>query len=303
MYHFCTITTYSHLYKVKALADSLSRRGNSVMLHTLCIDHAKPEADTELVKYYGLTDVSASACGKQIIEKYANDKDKTRWSLKPVFLTYLLNLIDTDRVIYLDNDLCFFDDYAFLFDELQQHSFILTPHHYKYNPKAEQNWLEANYRVGLYNAGFVGVNKNAIPHLSWWADCCLYRCEKNPMRGLFDDQKYLDLIPIMCEDTKVLTHKGCNVADWNTEICKRVDVNGKTTINGVYPIVFIHFNVTTIRAIIEKREPLLNTFFEDYLKLLQKYNPSITIDILYSPYPIADKIKLAIWQWATRLGF
>jgi hypothetical protein len=53
--------------------------------------------------------------------------------------------------------------------------------------------------------------------MQWWASCCAYRCEKNPIRGTFDDQRYLDLLPVMDERVHILRHKGCNVADWNRQ--------------------------------------------------------------------------------------
>lgn len=302
MYHFCTITTYSHFYKTLALNKSLQELGHAVTLHVLCIDNNQP-LNEKGVEWHSLNEVTASGVGKHIVEKYKDSKDKTRWSLKPVFLHYLLSEKKIEKIAYVDNDIFFFSDYSFLFDDLEKHSFLLTPHHYKSNPQQEQNWLEANFRVGLYNAGFVGVNKSALPHLQWWAQCCLYRCEKNPMRGMFDDQKYLDLIPVLCADTKILQHKGCNVADWNNEVCKRTEVNGEILINGSLPIVFIHFNVTTIRSIIDGLEPLLVRHWQIYLAALQQFKPGLSYNHLYSPVPATDKVKLWIWQLITRLGF
>lgn len=302
MYHFCTITTYSHLYKTLALNQSLQGLGKPVTLHVLCID-SNNTVDEPGVVWHSIHDVSKASVGREIIEKYKGSKDKTRWSLKPVFLHYLLSEKNVEKVVYTDNDIFFFSDYSFLFEDLNKHSFLLTPHYYKHNPNAEQNWLEANFRVGLFNAGFVGVNNHALPHLHWWAGCCLYRCEKNPMRGMFDDQKYLDLIPVMCGDTKIVQHKGCNVADWNNEVCKRTEVKGEVLINGIYPIVFIHFNVTTIRSVIEGLEPLLSSHWQRYVTVLQKFNTVITPHHLYSRIQTTDKIKLWVWQLITRLGF
>ena len=48
--------------------------------------------------------------GIQIIDKYQNNQDKLRWALKPIFLKHLLN--ETNAVIYVDNDIYFYNDFV-----------------------------------------------------------------------------------------------------------------------------------------------------------------------------------------------
>ena len=300
MYHFCTISTASHLYKAYALAESLANQNKNFTLHVLAVD-SDDNFSAEYCRFWKLLDINNDSA-KTIIEKYRKNNDKLRWSLKPVFLKYLLEQDDIDKVIYLDNDLYFFSDYEFLFDLLEKHSFLLTPHYYKSDPDRDQNWLEANFRVGLFNAGFVGVNKNAINTLQWWADCCKYRCEKNSFRGLFDDQKYLDLVPVIEKDSCILRHMGCNVAGWNTEICKREIVDHQVKINGEYPIVFIHFNDTTIREIISGKDEILFNYYRDYLETLKKYKPDIQEKELLFYQPLSMKLKFSLWKILTEYG-
>jgi len=44
-------------------------------------------------------------------KKYKIYKDKLRWSLKPVFLKYLIENSIADKIIYVDNDIAFFNYY------------------------------------------------------------------------------------------------------------------------------------------------------------------------------------------------
>ncbi len=301
MNHFCTISTYSHLYKVKALAESLHSPGHEFLLHVLVVDDSG-EFNFPNCKSWKLSDFTGNERVNTFISKYQNQKDKLRWCLKPVFLQHLLEQQGIEKVIYLDNDLFFYSDYQFLFELLSKHSFLLTPHHYNNNPKANQNWLEANFRVGLFNAGFVGVNRSASKTLQWWADCCNYRCEKNSFRGLFDDQKYLDLIPVIDENAHIVRHKGCNVAGWNTELCKRETVDGQIKIDGQFPIVFIHFNNTTIREMVSGNDKILSSFYRTYFEALKKHKQDLTEDNLLIPYPLMDKIKYSIWKVMTNMG-
>jgi hypothetical protein len=302
MNHFCTITTYDHLYKVWALRDSLLQYDNNTVLHVLMIDGAKEPVVAAGVKIYTIADLSNGALVKSIEAKYAGNKDKLRWCLKPSFLKFLLGNDEISKAVYLDNDLFFYHDYTFLFDHLDEHAFLLTPHYYDRSPEYHQNWLEANFRAGLFNAGFIGVNKNAVNTLQWWAECCLYRCKKSAFRGTFDDQKYLDLIPVMREDALILRHQGCNVAEWNRFLCVREMVNGQVLINGVWPIVFIHFNNTTIREIMDGTEPLLVDYFKRYMETLRKYKPDLKEVNLYRPKATIDLIKYSIWKFLTVRG-
>lgn len=301
MYHFCTISTADHLYKAFALYDSLVEIDKNAFLHILCVDKAKVDVSGRNIRIYQLNEIKILSSALNVIEKYSGNKDKLRWSLKPVFLTLLLQT-EADKVIYLDNDIYFFGSYHFLFDLLNEYDFLLTPHYYSTNPNKEQNWFEANYRVGLYNAGFVGVAKSALKHLIWWTECCAYRCEKNSLRGMFDDQKYLDLIPVINERAQIVRHKGCNVADWNRSEVPRSEKAGQLYLAEKDPLVFIHFNYTTIRAIEQGREPFLKPMYETYFSNIQKYAPSIIRAEMYGEDGLKEKLKYKIWKIVTDIG-
>lgn len=298
--HFCTITTASHLYKVYALAESLQQFGECT-LHVLVVDAGQQPAFNGC-RFYGLQEIAGTPVAQTIIAKYKGNSNKLRWSLKPVMLQWLLKQKAIDRVIYLDNDLFFYSAWQFMFELLQTHSLLLTPHYYKHDPTREQNWFEANFRVGLYNAGFVGASRQATGTLQWWAESCAYRCEKNAWRGLFDDQKYLDLVPVMEEKAHVLRHKGCNVAGWNQELCPRIKSGNDVLIDGKFPVVFIHFNNYTISELLNGIDSLLVPHYERYEAVLKKHKPALQRSELFSPQPFSDKLKFTLWKIATDLG-
>jgi hypothetical protein len=231
----------------------------------------------------------------QLYIKYSSNKDKIRWSLKPIVMQHLLQTYD--KVVYVDNDICFFSSPSFIWDELDEKDIILTPQHYLRDPNNNQNWLEANFKIGIYNAGFVAANKNAVEALKWWAGCCLYRCEKSWFRGLFDDQKYLDLMPIVHPNTKILEHKGCNVAGWNVDVCQRTaEDSGSVTINHQWPIVFVHFNGFSIRAILNGDDPLLRSHLNEYFDLLQRNKQGLRVDELWNESTLWDRVKYRAWK-------
>lgn len=288
------------MYKTYALAESLKATGNN-MLHVLVVD-SKEELSFDGCRFWYLDGLQLGNTGGDIVQKYRHNADKLRWSLKPVFMQLLLAQDLCSKIVYLDNDLFFYTSGQFLFDLLDKYSFLLTPHHYRNSPLSHQNWFEANYRVGLYNAGFVGASVAGIKTLQWWADCCAYRCEKSAVRGLFDDQKYLDLVPILEETAYIMRHKGCNVAGWNIEVCKREMVNGEVLIDGTYPVVFIHFNDTTIREIANGNDKALMPHYQKYVQSLKRYRPELKEEELIKPQRISDRLKYIVWKLVTDLG-
>lgn len=292
-YTFCTTSTTSHLYKCFALAGSLAALGGKLTI--LLIDSTNycktlPE-NVDLVYLSDLQSLLAQA----LTNKYKNSPDKLRWSLKSVLLIHLIN--QNEKAVYVDNDIFFFNDFTFIFQELDKHPILLTPHHYPRDPQSNQNWFEANFRVGLYNAGFVAANSKAIEALEWWAKACLYRCEKNYWRGLFDDQKYLDLIPNIQPETKVLNHPGCNTAEWNKEICKREYINNKHVVNKDYSLVFYHFNNYSL-VNLSSNDPILT----EYKSALGKHGDLNQLSPSFRGPSFLDRVKLKVFNVLNKIN-
>jgi hypothetical protein len=269
---FCTITTQSHLFKVKALFESLSKYPD-IDFFCLITDSSEVPNTVFGEQYHTLGDLNGNHF-EAIKRKYKGDK--LRWSFKPVYIKHLLQN-GYNKVIYCDNDIFFFDSPQFLFEKLDKSDVLLTPHWYPHNPQKEQNWLEANFRVGLYNAGFFAANQNSIKALDWWSECCIYNVKKAFNRGMFDDQKYLDLMPVVFENVEVLKHKGCNVAGWNTVEFILAKKEEKIFINEKFPLVFIHFTPLSFREFSGGKH-LLAPYLAEYLEVLIKHNPDYSFD-------------------------
>lgn len=293
---FCTISTVSHLFKTYALADSIASGGG--MLYVLLIDGEKQDTSDSPsnISFYYLADLNKGLV-KELILKYKRNKDKLRWALKSVFMNYLLD--KNSKVIYVDNDIYFFGDFSFLFDELNTNTMLLTPHFYNADPTKEQNWFEANYRVGLYNAGFIGVNAKAQPALDWWAKCCLYNIKKSYWRGLFDDQKYMDLLPVLFDEVKILKGRGCNVAGWNYKGYNLHRNNqGEIMLNCCYPLTFIHFAELSMVEFSKPNSFFLNEY-NKYIEALKKYRKSYTFKKkIFNKFSILSYLYFIKWRIA-----
>jgi hypothetical protein len=299
--HFCTITTKSHLGKTFALCNSILKFNQNASIHVLLIDKNKSEINSSIhfesqVFIYDSFDLNKNALFKEAIRKYKNYPDKLRWTLKPIFLLWLFShQKDFSKIIYTDNDIFFTGDYEFLFKELDEHNILLTPHWRADDPFNFPWWFETNFRDGIFNAGFIGVNNNAIHALEWWAKARLYKCRKSYLQGLFDDQKYLDLMPVIEHKTGIIHHKGCNVAGWNIITCPRRISDGIVLIDNKFPPIFVHFADCTLAAIATGKDIALEGIYSEYLNTLKLYNYNISIEKVISKEVFLGRYRQLKW--------
>lgn len=262
---FCTIITADHLPLAKALEASLKQHG-STGLQVLVVDAEESSRDQPGILH--LDDLVHAPFFKEIEKKYAHtNKDHFRWALKPVLIGHLLEKA-FEKVIFLDPDLFFVNRYNFLFDLLDQNSILLTPHWADLDVINSEDSVLSVLRNGLFNAGFVAASRKGLPAIQWWAGMCHYKMERRQELGIYDDQKYLDMLPVQFEEVLVLKNQGCNLASWNIQTCRREMQNGKLLINGRYEPVFIHFAKDTIANILNRNDAFLRPYLDEYMALL-----------------------------------
>jgi SAM-dependent methyltransferase len=266
---FCTIITWNYMEYAVTLYHSLREYEPAVDFHVLVVDRDYVEYPGLCETYPNLTihfceTICGHGLGAAILKKYGGaSADCTRWSLKPVFLSYLISR-GYDQAFFLDPDLYFYSSPRILLEELGNQGILLTPHWRSSDPDRDRVNFAILQTSGLFNAGCVGATEAGLRGLEWWARVCLHECVKAPERGLFVDQAYLDLLPIYFESVKILRHRGCNVANWNQIECQREENQpGVITING-FPLVFVHFTASTIHGIEAGDDPLLRDHLARY---------------------------------------
>lgn len=277
---FCTVVTEDYFPFVCALYDSLVEFHTEVKLFVLISD--KTNDQTRLALNHERRNISVlyydSLCrdgrGKRNLEKYHNSHhDAFRWAMKPVLLLHLLAV--HEKVAYVDSDIHFYGDYSFLFELLDSHSVLLSPHFRSSDPAIDYDNYIMQFNNGIFNGGFVGVSQKGLAAMTWWANVCNEICEVNLSKGQFVDQSHLNIIPVFFDGVEILRHRGCNVANWNQVECKRTLCNGTVRINHQYPVVFIHFTRSTILGILSGEDALLKPFLDVYLKRLREYGVAL----------------------------
>jgi len=138
-------------------------------------------------------------------------------ALKPYAFAFLFDSRACDRTLYLDPDIRLYSPLTRITEALESANIALTPH--LTGPlgddrrPAEIDMLQA----GTYNLGFIGTRRSRVTRafLTWWQQKLYDHCVVDLPRGLFVDQKWIDLVPGMFEGVSIVRDPGCNVAYWN----------------------------------------------------------------------------------------
>lgn len=98
-------------------------------------------------------------------------------------------------------------------------------------------------RAGAYNLGFLalGNTPESNAFIKWWEDKLEYGAVSDPARGLFTDQKWIDLAPGMFGGFAILRDAGYNAAYWNLPHRSITFKNNQWFANDV-PLRFFHFS-------------------------------------------------------------
>ncbi|MBV8666382.1 MAG: glycosyltransferase family 4 protein, partial [Burkholderiaceae bacterium] len=123
-----------------------------------------------------------------------------------------------ERVIYIDPDILLVDrleDVERLLDEGA--SAVVTPHLTAPIDDGHHPTELDIMSAGAYNLGFLAIagTPAADAFIDWWQDKLEHGAVSDTKRGLFTDQKWVDLAPGMFGGFAVLRDPGYNVAYWN----------------------------------------------------------------------------------------
>ncbi|HXA16116.1 MAG TPA: glycosyltransferase [Thermoanaerobaculia bacterium] len=148
-----------------------------------------------------------------------------------------------DRVLYIDPDVVIYSTLAEIDQAPPETFLILTPHLTGFIDRDEHPSERTILQAGTYNLGFLFVSRQPPLErfLAWWKEKLEFQCVVDPVRGLFVDQKWMDLTPGLFAGVLILRHDGYNVAYWNLRQRTVTGVGSSATVNGE-PLRFFHFS-------------------------------------------------------------
>jgi len=150
-----------------------------------------------------------------------------------------------EDAIYLDPDIAVFNNLDVIQELLHTNDIVLTPH--ILGPENDQMAIidaEINaLKHGIFNLGFIAVrySPEGLRFANWWAWRLYDFCIEDFSRGLFVDQKWIDLVPVLFDNVLIWKHKGANVASWNISQRRIICEEESYLVDGV-PLLFLHFS-------------------------------------------------------------
>lgn len=242
-YNFCTLFETNYLSRGLALYKSLEEHCPEFHLFIVAFN----DKSWEILKSLELDKATIISLQEFENEALLSVKDTRSvgeycWTCTSSVIKYCIQNYKLDHCTYLDADLYFFGNPKALFNELNDHSILITEH--RYTPKYDQSEMSGKYCVQFM---YFKNDEAGMKCLNWWIDACIDWCYAIPEDGKFGDQKYLDDWLVRFEKVHELQHLGGGVAPWNVQ-----QYQFKRESNGIigteikskksFDLIFFHFH-------------------------------------------------------------
>ncbi|MHB8508786.1 MAG: glycosyltransferase [Candidatus Dormibacteria bacterium] len=236
--HICTIIARNYLPAARVLSESFLHLHPEGRVTVLGLDELGPLEPRDRFRVLGLRDIDLGDDINRMLLLY--DVMELSTAVKPWLLRRLLDEGD-DSVLYLDPDIQVFASLEPLSDLARERGIVLTPHMLAPPDLDGLRLDEKDVKAsGIYNLGFLGVGRQAIPMLEWWMARLRRDCIVDLAETLFVDQRWMDMVPGYYE-ALVLRDPSYNVAYWNLHE-RDVELRDGTWYVGDSPLRFFHFS-------------------------------------------------------------
>jgi glycosyltransferase involved in cell wall biosynthesis len=238
----CTIIAKNYLAHARCLTESFLAQHPGGQVFVLLADEIDGAFDPAAERF---TTIEARSLGipefEQMAFRYSVVEFNT--AVKPFFMEYLFERYDLPSLCYFDPDIYFYQPLARLKELLASQAVVLTPHLLDFlddNCMPDEPYI---LRAGVYNLGFIGLARGPDLHtlLRWWQRKLIRDCVIDVARGLFVDQRWIDLVPGMFDRVAILRDPGYNAAYWNLKGRAIRREQGCWRANDA-PLTFYHFS-------------------------------------------------------------
>ena len=244
--HAYTSITSNYLPKARVLAESVKRQDANILFHLVLCDVApvgfsldeEPFDSVILAEELVAEHFATWAFGHSVVELCT--------AVKGAALECIFTRHSADQVYYFDPDIVVFGRLGDLQAALSNTSVVLTPH--LTDPEMTDRGILDNELSallhGVFNLGFVGVRntEEGRRFAQWWATRLHSYCHDDLRRGIFTDQKWVDLAPCFFEGVQILRSPAFNVATWNISNRKATGSLDSGIFINDEPLGFYHFS-------------------------------------------------------------
>lgn len=250
-----TIVAKNYIGLAQILERSIRRHDNELDFYIVVVDEIESELRQELPDNIVVAREQlgvAATLWSDMSFRYNLTEFCT--SIKPVAFRYLFVEQGYEKCVYLDPDIYFFDRIGKIYEILDHCEILLTPHLTRIELDFSGDYSERGImQTGVFNLGFCGLKRgeSSLRMLNWWYDRLVTQCFNDLARGLFTDQKWMDLMPCYFSDQlKVDRSLGMNVAPWNFHERQIVQLDSKSygvcyrdqEQSPIMPLIFVHYS-------------------------------------------------------------
>ncbi|MEP5766282.1 MAG: glycosyltransferase family 4 protein [Halieaceae bacterium] len=204
-----------------------------------------------------------------------------------------------EKVIYFDPDIRIYSSLQQMLALLDDKQMLLTPH---LTGPLDDDKLPSELNIlvsGSYNLGYIGLRNtpDMQQFAHWWEDKLYTDCVVDLERGLFVDQKWVDLAPGMYPGVYINRNPAWNTAYWNLKHRQVEQDNGAYFVNGE-PLLFFHFsgfsgdatNLSKHQDRFSKKSagPAVEQLCKDYAEQLSQNGEAQTRKLAYAYGYFAD---------------
>lgn len=240
---FTTVMTASYLPQATVMAKSIKKQIPLCKVIVCLVEEKIPDAvknscfdEVVLAKNLGFPDFY------RFIFQYNQFEGAN--ACKAQLLIYLLRTYQNyDCFIFLDSDTKVFGPFDEMIESFKENEIIISPHFIHVNPQKPFYYLGTIQKSGIFNTGLFAIKRGrrSDQFLRWWADLLLKYCYKDSQKGLWNEQKWLDLA-LGPFDFYIQKDPGYNVGPWNFhERLLTLTDNGSYLVNG-RPLRLFHFS-------------------------------------------------------------
>jgi glycosyltransferase involved in cell wall biosynthesis len=309
----CTIVASNYLARALVLHDSLKARHPEADFWLLLIDDTPlAPLSQRAVERRG---IHVLLCGDLALPpsesanfRMAYDLTEISTAYKPWTMQTVIRLSGM-HVFYIDPDIEFFEPMAELVSAVEEHELVLTPHVLHSMIRDGCQPAESDIMgSGIYNLGFLGMNRKAGRVIEWWQARLMRECYSAPAEQRFTDQRWIDFAPGLF-DCFISKDETCNVAYWNADARQVTQHEGKYLVCG-RPLSFFHYSGLDERAphlltrhhtgrprVLLSEQPALATLTESYLKKVlaaQEECRDASVAYPFNEFPGGGKIALSV---------
>lgn len=256
-----TIASKRQLALARVTAESFRQHHPDIPFFTLLADEEQGCFDPAQEPYRTLK-LNQLQIEEPLGFRFQYSEMELSYACTPFLIDYLIEA-GYEGVVFLKQETLVLDSLAPVFDELQRHSVLLTPHYLEPPGGASGvEWELKTLRAGVFNGGFLAFSNREESRrlLAWWKRKTRRGCFRAVDQGVHFEQRWLDFFPSFAPDAHILRDPGMNVGHWNLAE-RRIRVRQGRVTAGSAPCRVFRFSGY------EPERP----------RMVTKYNPHLTV--------------------------